>query len=85
MYATNAPSCRLLSGLLCPDEVVSRLEVFIFVQFITIIVSDECVTASLGRAHTCTLSHNVWTVVVCHHVRISSCVFGWVSVCPETL
>ena len=47
----------------------------------TVIVSDECVTLCMGGPHTRTLCHNVWTVVVCHRVSVSSSVFGWVSVC----
>jgi hypothetical protein len=46
-----------------------------------VIFSDECVTLCMGGPHTCTLPHNVRTVVVCHHISVSSSVFGWVSAC----
>jgi hypothetical protein len=45
------------------------------------IVSDECVAFCMGGPHTCTLYRNIWTVVVCHHVGVNSCIFGWVSIC----
>jgi hypothetical protein len=47
----------------------------------TVIVSDECDTLCMGEPHTCTVCHNVRTVVVCHLVSVCSSVFGWVSVC----
>jgi hypothetical protein len=45
-----------------------------------IIFSDECVAFCMGGPHTRTLCHNIRTVVVCHCVGVSSCVFGWVSI-----
>jgi len=47
----------------------------------TVIVSDECVTLCMGGPHNCTVHHNIWTVVVCHRVSVSSSIFGRVSVC----